>query len=97
MAEESSKKAAVSLNRLHSRFLAASNSKSTAHGFLSEMKNPERQHQYDDPSPPKILENITNEENYLSREQGEDCASLDKPEINGLDHSSSGTHLSSSV
>ncbi|KAI3761424.1 hypothetical protein L1987_51840 [Smallanthus sonchifolius] len=47
MAEESSKKA---LNRLHSRFLTASNSKSTAHGFLSEMKNPERQHQYDGPS-----------------------------------------------
>ncbi|KAI3829136.1 hypothetical protein L1987_03252 [Smallanthus sonchifolius] len=90
MAEESSKKAAMSLNQLQNRFLTASHSKSTAHGFLSEMKNPERQHEYDgpsfnitdfdSPSPPKTIENITNEEK---------TSSIDRPEINGLDYSSS--------
>ncbi|KAK1418802.1 hypothetical protein QVD17_27949 [Tagetes erecta] len=109
MAEEESskKKSAMSLNQLHNRFLTASRSKSSAYGFISEMKtNPERDRQqdyeydgpsfdianFDSPSPPKTLEKTTNGEKFHSLERsdnGEDITSVDQPEINGLEYSSS--------
>ncbi|KAD1105214.1 hypothetical protein E3N88_43294 [Mikania micrantha] len=100
MAEDSSKKKAMSLNQLHNRLLTASHSKSTAYGFLSGMKNPDRQQEhdgpsfditgFDSPSPPKTLENITIEEkvSYSERsDDGEESASLDEPETIGVDYS----------
>ncbi|KAJ9556695.1 hypothetical protein OSB04_011309 [Centaurea solstitialis] len=54
MAEESScsynYKKPMSLNQLHNRFITASNSKSNPYGFLSEMKNREREEEDDGPS-----------------------------------------------
>ncbi|CAI9277828.1 unnamed protein product [Lactuca saligna] len=72
MADASSKKKPMGLNQLHSRFLTPSHSKASPYDFLSEMKNRERQEDFDAPSfnitdfdspsdtPPKVMNDDEN-------------------------------------
>ncbi|KAI3693177.1 hypothetical protein L6452_33008 [Arctium lappa] len=93
MAEESSKKP-MSLNQLHNRFLSASHSKSNAYGFLSEMKNREREEEddvpsfnitdFDSPSEIKTLPKMVDEDKVSSSVRADDGE-------NGVPHDESDT------
>ncbi|KAI3700873.1 hypothetical protein L2E82_45514 [Cichorium intybus] len=105
MADASSKKP-MSLNQLHSRFLTPSHSKASPYDFLSDMKNRERQEEYDAPSfnitdfdsPADTPIKVISEGKIASAEQADDIrhsASHDEPAI--VDSGSSSSEKISTI